>query len=201
MLAITFTDKTIKIYDSISFQKLTTIEGNFLPLSCFSSDGKYLVSRCVIGYMNRPIKVWDVMNNFQELHYLTCNTNFNGELFFSSDCKYLALINNNIIINLWDCNNNFQEITNFKRDCSSISYIDFVDIEYFSCRKYDANVKKNNNNNILIFDKNLPCKEIYLLNHGSIVTLICFSNNSKYLASTSADNIIKIWKIDTFQKL
>ena len=99
-LAVGFSDHTIRIYDTTSYQLKQTLEGhsNSVFTVKYTPDYHYLVT----GGRDAHLKIWDVRKNYQLTESIAAHMYAINYLDFSSDSRYFATGSMDKSVKVWD---------------------------------------------------------------------------------------------------
>ena len=189
-------DNTIKIWDCVNnFQILNIIILNSnADKLCFSPDCRYLAS---VSYLYSIIKIYDCTDNYNIITYFNINYTSTFCMCFSPDGSKI----------LYGCGNNINILSIFK-----YSIWNFINTIIYSHAYCISVLRFSTDGNYLVsgfFDGQFI---VFDLNYKKLFTFvdkrlpisdICFSKDSKYLASLFAcDSTIILWDLkNNFQKL
>lgn len=181
-------DKTIKIWDSRSWNSISTFKGHILAINdiAFTPDGKYLVS----AGDDSLLRLWELesgkeINTFKghEGWVLSCDINHEGKILVSSGLDKT--------IRLWELDSG-KELTILRGHGLEINDCSFsADDRYIVTASDDTTLKLWNAN-----QRNSKQKS---QGHSSWVLDCSFSPDGKLLVSASADKTLKIWDTKTRQ--
>lgn len=219
-LAIGSAEKSIKVWDVESMSEAFTLKGHF---SCvfsvsFSNDNSLLVS----GSADRSVKVWDIINRFEKIVFLG---HFGAvkSVCFSHDGNYIVSGSEDCRVMLWcmiteSAHKVLHECVDWvysvkisnSRDflcfttANDVYLWDFITETQFVLDNSIDPICISNCGNIIatstsdfsinIFSKPFIRPKV-LISHKACITNIAISYNSLYLASSSSDNIVKIWSL------
>ena len=182
-LASGSTDKTIKIWDTVTGKELLTLKGHSKGVDsvAFSPDGKRLAS----ASGDKTIKLWDTVTG-KELLTLKGHSGFASSIAFSPDGKRLASPSVRTI-KIWDAVTG-KELLTLKGHSRGVLSIAFSP---------DGKRLASASHTIKLWDT-LTGKELLTLKgHSGIeraVLSVTFSPDGKRLASGGLDRTIKLWE-------
>ncbi len=184
-------DKTIKLWNVETGQKLHTFEGHGGPVYSvnFSPDeGKTLVS----GSDDKTIKLWNVETG-QEIRTLKEHGGTVYSVNFSPDGKTLVSGSDDKTIKLWNVETG-KEIRTLKGHKGPVYSVNFS-------RNGKTLVSGSGDKTIKLWNVEKPQEIRTLKGHNSRVRSVNFSPNGKTLVSGSWDNTIKLWNESTGQEI
>jgi WD40 repeat protein len=184
-------DKTIKLWNVETGQKLHTLKGHGGPVYSvnFSPDeGKTLVS----GSDDKNIKLWNVETG-QEIRTLKGHGGTVYSVNFSPDGKTLVSGSDDKTIKLWNVETG-KEIRTLKGHEGPVYSVNFS-------RNGKTLVSGSGDKTIKLWNVEKPEEIRTLKGHNSRVRSVNFSHDGKTLVSGSWDNTIKLWNESTGQEI
>lgn len=182
-LASSSCDKSIKIWNIITFQCLKTININGMPGFLFHNK----INQNEIAFLNfgKTVEVWD-MNTQEQIKTVSFKDNIwfenyyqlkNGKVFFGNGNGFIVLNENTFELS--------EEIKDLKNDPNMFSEVN---------NKIAIGLKSGD---IIIYDSNLS-NPINLFGHTNAITGIVLLSDNMILSS-SLDTQMKIWNLHTLE--
>ncbi|MCE2668650.1 MAG: WD40 repeat domain-containing protein [Microcystis sp. 49638_E5] len=184
-------DKTIKLWNVETGQKLHTFEGHGGPVYSvnFSPDeGKTLVS----GSDDKTIKLWNVETG-QEIRTLKEHGGTVYSVNFSPDGKTLVSGSDDKTIKLWNVETG-KEIRTLKGHKGPVYSVNFS-------RNGKTLVSGSGDKTIILWDVETGEKLHTFEGHNGPVYSVNFSHDGKTLVSGSGDKTIKLWNVEKPQEI
>ncbi|KAL4481664.1 hypothetical protein ABPG74_007753 [Tetrahymena malaccensis] len=176
----------INVYNQQNMTFTQTIEDSHqLTVSCYSPDGKYLVT----SPEDNSFKVWNLKNDFELI-----NTNYDHAdkiscATFSADGKYLATGSEDKKCRIWNVENEFGFVKSVGKHSSTVTSIAFsADGKYIATSSMDRCQVFNIQKGYEII------QSIQL--HKYKINSAAFSTDGKLVATGSEDKTCKIWSIE-----
>ncbi len=181
-------DNTVRLWNIADKNKTRMSSGHSFDVTsvAFSPDGKYLAS----GSEDDTIKLWDFASmSMREIDTLERHTDDVTSVVFP-DGKYLVSGSEDNTVRLWNLVSMENGPIPMEDDVTSVA----CSPEYLAAGT-DGIGSKGNMIKLVVFSKIF--EPILLEGHTRAVTSVAFSpdRDSKILASGSADNTIKLWKV------
>ena len=183
-----YTVSTGEIRNSINMN--TSLSSDIL----ISSDGVTLSAANRTGH----IFLWDIQTG-EIRKKLIGQRSSDQTMVFSSDSSILYSAGNNRLIKVWDIDSgkSIREISPFTNDSTSN-----LQIKKISLSPNDRTLAVlTNSNTIELYDTQSNIFQGELKGHSSTVYSAVFSNDGRILGSTSMDNTIKLWDVESRSQL
>ncbi|MGI8500490.1 MAG: protein kinase domain-containing protein [Hassallia sp.] len=188
LLASSSLDKTIKLWNLQTNKEIRTFTGHSGGVAsiAFSPDGLTLAS----GSYDKTIKLWDV-NTGKEIRTLTGHSGGVASIAFSPDGQQFASGSRDKTIKLWNVNTGkvIRTLTGHNDKVTSVAYI----------RKANSLIlaSGSNDNTIKLWDTATGQEIRTLKKDSGYIYAIAISPDGRTITSGgSADNIIKIWRLN-----
>ena len=202
-LAISNWENPVKIREVKTGKLIRTFEG-YSILVAYSLDGKYLATES-----ENTIKIWEVKTG-KLVRTLTGHSDSVVSVAYSPDGKYLASGSWDNTVKIWEVKTgkSIRTLTGFSGWLSSLTSISYSpDGKYLAARCNIARVSHDSmlDDTVKKWDVGHPIctwevatgKVIQTLTgHASNINSVAYSPDGKYLASSSSDRQIKIWRVE-----
>ena len=183
-------DKTIKIWDFDTGNKIYTLLENSIPVNYFALSPDWQI--IATGDANNGIVIWD-FNTGKKIRTLKGHSSNVNYVIISSDGKKLASASADHTIKIWDLFTG-KEIQTLKGHSSFVNYLVLTpDGKKLASASADDNIK--------IWDFSTGKELLTLTGHSGSVNSLAMTPDGKKLVSASADNTIKIWDFSTGKEL
>ncbi|WP_339374041.1 WD40 repeat domain-containing protein [Crocosphaera watsonii] len=196
-------ENPVKIREVKTGKLIRTFEG-YSILVAYSLDGKYLATES-----ENTIKIWEVKTG-KLVRTLTGHSDSVVSVAYSPDGKYLASGSWDNTVKIWEVKTgkSIRTLTGFSGWLSSLTSISYSpDGKYLAARCNIARVSHDSmlDDTVKKWDVGHPIctwevatgKVIQTLTgHASNINSVAYSPDGKYLASSSSDRQIKIWRVE-----
>ncbi|MEH2205697.1 MAG: hypothetical protein V7K53_16720 [Nostoc sp.] len=177
-------DTTVKLWDTSTGTLIKTFTEHTGPVNgiSFSQDGKMLAS----ASGDTTVKLWDTSTGTL-IKTLTGHTGPVNGISFSQDGKMLASASGDTTVKLWDTSTGTL-IKTLTGHTSTVLDVSFSPDGMLASASIDRRVK--------LWDTSTGTLIKTLTGHINSVNGISFSQDGKMLASASADNTVRLWRLD-----
>jgi WD40 repeat protein len=183
-------DKTIKIWNFSTGQKIRTLIEDSIPINYFAITPDWRA--IATGGADNTIKIWD-FDTGKEIRTLKGHSSYVNYVVITPDGKKLASASADNTIKIWNFDTG-KEIRTLKGHSSYVNYVLITP----DGRKL---VSASADNTIKIWDFDTGKELLTLTGHSGSVNSLTMTPDGKKLVSASADTTIKVWDFDTGKEL
>jgi WD40 repeat protein len=182
-------DNTIRLWDVATGQQIRFIgqHDSYVESVAFSPDGNYLAT----GGMDNLIKLWDVQT-WELITTFEGHTDWVLSLRFSPDSRYLISGSQDLSIKLWEISSwgLLASFYGFERSVEGAGEL----IDFSPDGKSIIGVSARNT--FAQWDVATGEQIRTFAGHTDTVTSVRFSPDGRYIVSSGADRLVKVWSVD-----